>query len=181
MSATNPDSTNPASSNPVELLHHPVRWRITQSLIGRALTTGQLAELLDDVPPTSLYRHVAKLVRAEVLTVTSERRVRGAVERTYALRAEVEQDESVDRERLRAMVTVFIAGVTGDFDRYLEREQLDPVADGVTLRQSALLLTDEEFADFLARYVELLQSFTGKAEVPGRSRRILSTVLVPGD
>lgn len=39
-----------------------------------------------DVPPASLYRHVARLVDAGVLAVVAERRVRGAVERTHVLR-----------------------------------------------------------------------------------------------
>jgi hypothetical protein len=53
----------------------------------RALTTSQLRSEVPDVPAGSLYRHIAKLVDAGVLSVVSERRVRGAVERTYVLRA----------------------------------------------------------------------------------------------
>ena len=70
-----------------DLLLHPVRLRIVKAFLGeRALTTGQLAEELEDVPSGSLYRHVALLVKAGVLQVVAERRVRGAVERTYMLR-----------------------------------------------------------------------------------------------
>src|SRR6516225_9294351 len=70
-----------------DLLLHPVRLRIVQAFLGdRALTTTQLRAELPDVPAGSLYRHVAKLVEGGVLAVVSERRVRGAVERTYVLR-----------------------------------------------------------------------------------------------
>ena len=70
-----------------DLLLHPVRLRIVKAFLGeRALTTSQLAEELKDVPSGSLYRHVALLVKAGVLQVVAERRVRGAVERTYMLR-----------------------------------------------------------------------------------------------
>ena len=69
------------------LLLHPVRLRIVQAFLGdRALTTTALREELADIPPTSLYRQVARLVAAGVLMVVAERRVRGAVERTYVLR-----------------------------------------------------------------------------------------------
>ena len=71
-----------------DLLLHPVRLRIVQAFLGdRALTTGELHAELDDVPTASLYRHVAHLVDAGVLSVVAERRVRGAVERTYVMRA----------------------------------------------------------------------------------------------
>src|SRR5215471_21360478 len=80
-----------------DLLLHPVRLRIVQAFLGdRALTTSDLAAELADVPAASLYRHVARLVAAGVLTVVAERRVRGAVERTYVLRiaaARISMDE----------------------------------------------------------------------------------------
>src|ERR1700678_4169073 len=70
-----------------DLLLHPVRLRIVKAFLGdRALTTSQLAAELSDVPPGSLYRHVALLTKAGVLQVVAERRVRGATERTYAMR-----------------------------------------------------------------------------------------------
>jgi DNA-binding HxlR family transcriptional regulator len=69
------------------LLLHPVRLRIVQAFLGdRALTTSQLRAELGDVPTASLYRHVARLVTHGVLSVVAERRVRGAVERTYVMR-----------------------------------------------------------------------------------------------
>src|SRR5579859_7792785 len=70
-----------------DLLLHPVRLRIVKAFLGdRALTTSQLAAELDDVPAGSVYRHVALLAKAGVIQVVAERRVRGAVERTYTLR-----------------------------------------------------------------------------------------------
>ncbi|HYT79398.1 MAG TPA: helix-turn-helix domain-containing protein, partial [Actinomycetota bacterium] len=70
-----------------DLLLHPVRLRILKAFLGdRALTTSQLAAELDDVPAGSLYRHVALLTKAGILQVVAERRIRGAVERTYTLR-----------------------------------------------------------------------------------------------
>ena len=49
-----------------DLLLHPVRLRIVQAFLGdRALTTTSLRDELCDVPPTSLYRHVARLVDPE--------------------------------------------------------------------------------------------------------------------
>ena len=81
-----------------ELLLHPVRLRIVQAFLGdRALTTSQLAAELSDIPPGSLYRHVALLTKAGVLQVVAERRVRAVIERTYILRilaAQIQPDEA---------------------------------------------------------------------------------------
>lgn len=164
-----------------DLLHQPVRWRVVQALIGRSLTTGQLAELMPDTPTTTLYRHVGVLVNAGVLVVTDERRVRGAVERTYALNtaAADADNEAPDRDRLRTMFTVYLAGLAGDFDRYLARDDLDPVRDGVGMRQAALWLSDDELAQLQARMLEVLEPFLAHEPGRRRTRRILSTILVP--
>ncbi|MBW0104894.1 helix-turn-helix domain-containing protein [Pseudonocardia sp. KRD291] len=164
-----------------DLLHQPVRWRLVQALIGRSLTTGELAELLPDVPTTTLYRHVGVLVKAGVLVVTDERRVRGAVERTYSLdtSAADPDNDAPDRDRLRTMFTVYLAGLAGDFDRYLARDDVDPVRDGVSLRQAAIWISDDELPQLQERLTEVLDPVVAQGPGPGRTRRILSTIFVP--
>ena len=102
-----------------DLLLHPVRLRIVKAFLGeRALTTTQLAAELDDVPSGSLYRHVALLTKAGVLQVVAERRVRGAVERTYTLRLFAAR---LDPDAVQAMTTeehgqafmAYVAGMLG--------------------------------------------------------------------
>jgi Helix-turn-helix domain len=169
------------------LLLHPVRLRIVQAFLGdRALTTTQLRSELPDVPPASLYRHVAMLVDAGVLSVVTERRVRGAVERTYILRmaaAAISPDEieAMSREDHRQAFMMFIAGLMGDFDRYLEREDLDPMRDGVGYRIAGLWLDDTEHAEFLRDLARVVQPRLANAPKPGRRRRILGTILLLGN
>jgi len=170
-----------------DLLLHPVRLRIVQAFLGeRALTTGRLRDELPDVPAGSLYRHVAKLVEGGVLAVVSERRVRGAVERTYVLRTSaarlgVEEIASMSREEHRQAFLAFVAGLIGDFDRYLAREQIDPLRDGASYNLAAMWLDDAELAELARELYILLQPRTTNEPRQGRKRRILATVLLPGD
>ncbi|WP_246842915.1 helix-turn-helix domain-containing protein [Allokutzneria sp. NRRL B-24872] len=162
-----------------DLLHQPVRWRIAQALIGRRLTTADLAERLPDVPHTTLYRHVGVLVKAEVLRVVGERKVRGTVERTYELAMPEPETDRISPDQLRTMFTVYLAGITGDMDRYLERDDVDPMRDGIAFRQAALRVTDAEYAEFQQRLGDLIADFADRDPGEGRTRRILSTILMP--
>jgi Helix-turn-helix domain len=170
-----------------DLLLHPVRLRIVQAFLGdRALTTSELRAELPDVPAASLYRHVALLVDAGVLSVVSERRVRGAVERTYVLRVAaasitLDEVERMSREDHRQAFMAYVAGLMGDFDRYLGRDDFDPVRDGAGYRTAALWLDDGELAEFLRDLTRVVQPRLANAPKPGRRRRILGTVLLPGD
>ncbi len=170
-----------------DLLLHPVRLRIVQAFLGdRALTTTQLSAELSDVPAASLYRHVARLVAAGVLQVVAQRRVRGAVERTYVLRlaaARVSLDEiaAMTADDYRQMFMAYVAGLLADFDRYLQRPEVDLVKDGVAFAIEGLWLDDAEFAELMRDLYRVLQPRRANAPKPGRKRRLLASVLLPGD
>ncbi|MEU0492285.1 helix-turn-helix domain-containing protein [Nocardiopsis changdeensis] len=168
-----------------DVLLHPVRLRVVQSLFDSdPLTTAQLRDRLPDIPPATLYRHIAVLVEAGVLEVVEERRVRGAVERGYRLsRGRVEVDPearaAMTADDHRRAFTAFAASLMADFDRYLDHEDADPVRDGVAYRQAAAWLTDEELADLVARIGELVLAAAGRGPGGGRRRRVLSYLAVP--
>jgi hypothetical protein len=170
-----------------DLLLHPVRLRIVRAFLGdRALTTTELRAELPDVAPATLYRHVARLVDAGVLAVVAERRVRAVTERTYMLRlsaASITLDEiermSLDDHRQAFMA--FVAGLLADFDRYLARDDIDVLRDGASYRLAGMWLDDAEFADLARDLVRVLQPRAANPPRAGRRRRILATVLVPGD
>ncbi len=170
-----------------DLLLHPVRLRIVQAFLAdRALTTSELRTELTDVPAASLYRHIARLVEAGVLAVVSERRVRGALERTYVLRsaaASVSLDElaKMTPDQHRQAFLAFVAGLIGDFDRYLERGDIDLLRDGVTYRMAGMWLDDAELMAFLRELAAVIQPRLANAPKPGRKRRILGGIVVPGE
>jgi len=146
-----------------DLLLHPVRLRIVKAFLGdRALTASQLAAELDDVPPGSLYRHLARLTKAGVLQVVAERRVRGAVERTYTMRlfaAQIHPGEAramTFDEHTQAFMA-YVAGLLADFERYIASEPADPVSDGANYRVGAMWLTDEEFMSLLRDLAAVFQ------------------------
>jgi hypothetical protein len=170
-----------------DLLLHPVRLRIVQAFLGdRALTTSQLREELSDVPPASLYRHVARLVDAQVLQMVAQRKVRGTVEHTYVLRlaaASILPDEisAMSPAEHRQAFMAFVAGLMADADRYLRRPDLDPIRDKISYRLGGLWLDDAEFDQLLQDLTRVLAPRAANGPRPGRRRRILATVLLLGD
>jgi hypothetical protein len=167
-----------------DLLLHPVRLRIVKAFLGdRALTTTQLAAELADVPAGSLYRHIALLTTAGVLQVVAERRVRGAVERTYTLRLYAAQilpaeAAAMTTEEHAHAFMAFVAGLLADFDRYLAGTP-DPIRDGADYRVAAMWLTDAEFGEFLRDFRALVQPRLANAPATGRRRRMVYSVLLP--
>jgi DNA-binding transcriptional ArsR family regulator len=169
----------------LDLLLHPVRLRIVQAFLGgRELTTAQLAAELGDLPAGNLYRHVSLLTDAGVLAVVAERRVRGTVERTYALRVEgtrvaVDDLAAMSTEDHLQAFAAFVAGLLGAYERYLQRGRPDLQRDGVGYSMNAVWLTDEEFAEFTRDVVTVVQPRTALPPGPGRKRRLIASVFMP--
>ncbi|MEI5583591.1 MULTISPECIES: helix-turn-helix domain-containing protein [unclassified Agromyces] len=169
----------------VELVLHPVRLRIIQALLGgRRLTTAQLGDELPGVTTATLYRQVATLADAGVLVAVDERRVRGAVERTWELQldtARITGDDlaGMSLEEHRRAFAAYVAGLLAGFDGYLARGEIDFERDRVGYRHVAMWMTDGETDEFIAGLRELAARFVGNGPGDGRVRRVLSTVLIP--
>ena len=172
---------------PADVVLHPVRMRIVQAFLGdRQLTTGDLRTEIPDVPTTTLYRQIAALAQGGVLDVVDEKRVRGAVERTYRLRAgaahvDAEGARQMSVEEHRQVFLTFAAGLLADFDRYLDRGDVDMARDLVGYQQNAMYLSDEELTQVIGELQAVLAPRIAQTPAPGRTRRLLATVLMPDD
>lgn len=168
----------------LDLILHPARLRILREVSGEALTAGQLAGRLPDIPQASLYRHIKRLAGAGLLAVVEERPVRGTVEKVYTASLQgtlpsAAALRTASKEDLSRLFVGFITSLLQDFDLYLEStDRPDFAADGVGLRQVKLNLSDEELYALAA---DLNTALLRHAHPPGPGRRtrLFSTVLMP--
>ncbi len=170
-----------------DVVLHPHRLRIVQALLGHpGRTTADLRAALPDIAPATLYRHLGTLIEAGVVDVVDERRVRGAVERTYALGGTAPYvDGAAARtmtvEQHRQAFLVFASTLLGDFERYLDAGDVDLERDLVGYRQLPLHLTDEELVQMLGDLNAALLPWVQKAPAVGARRRVFTTVLMPAE
>ncbi len=169
----------------LDLILNPIRLRIIMTLAGREMTAGQVGEALGDVPPATFYRHLNRLVKAGMLKVIAERRVRGTVEKVYTvniLDAQMgpEQVAGLSREEHLRVFATFVTSLLDDFSRYLNHtESIDLVANGVSYGKVPLELSDEEFAEMSREFAAVLLPRMQNKPAPNRKRRILGTVVMP--
>lgn len=165
-----------------EVVMHPVRLRVVQQLGERQLTTTQLCEAMPDVAQATLYRHVGALVEAGVLAVVHERRIRGTVERTYALgerMAHVYHAElqTMSDAALRSAFLTYVGHVAENFDRFLAAGE-PTMRDYLGFGQMQLHVTTEDLATIQAGLAELLSPYLEDNSRKG-IRVTLATVLIP--
>lgn len=177
-----PDPAGTGRPTVAETVTHPVRLRILQQLGGRSLTTAQLRDALPDVTQATLYRHVAALLEAGMLTVVEERRVRGAVERTLALgeqMAHVDQEglRAMSRAQLRAAFLAFLGDVAADFDRVVDSHD-EQLREFLGFGRGPIHVDAEDLAAIQAGFSELLAPYQ-QDRGDGKRRVSLATILLP--
>ncbi len=167
-----------------DLITHPVRLRIVLTLANAERTPQQIATLLDDVPPSSIYRHLDLLQAGGLVEVVAERKVRGATERTLRLVQHGGDLGADDVRHLRAddhghMFLVFVTHLLGEFDRYLAQPNTDLVRDLVGFRAITLYATDTEWHHALHTINETLRPLLDVHAQAGRTPRRLATITYP--
>ncbi|MEI8411776.1 MULTISPECIES: helix-turn-helix domain-containing protein [unclassified Kribbella] len=174
------------SPTPVlDVLLHPIRWRIVQRVLGRELTTTELKRDLPDVPATTLYRHVAALIDAGYLTVVRERKIRGTTERTLTLdqtkvgRIDEREARAMTPDQHRQAFLLLLTRLAADFDRLVDRGDLYPRLNQLTYAQLALYVDPTDLATLRQAINALLEPHLQAA--PGKDRVVLSLIALPDD
>jgi len=166
-----------------DLLLHPIRWRIVQRTLGREVTTTDLQRDLPDIPATTLYRHVAALIEGGVLTVVRERRARGAIERTLTLdqatagQIGVDEARAMSPDQHRRALLLLLTQLTADFDRLVERGDLETRLEQLGYTQVSLYVDSADLETLRSGMQALVEPYLQAR--PGKDRVTWSIVSLP--
>ncbi|PPA69522.1 helix-turn-helix domain-containing protein [Jeotgalibacillus proteolyticus] len=167
----------------MDLILHPIRMQVIQQLSKGAATVNQLKDWLPDIPPATLYRHLNILKTNGIIFVIEERKIRGAVERTYALEKEnpimslEDLTQMSGEEHLKIFMT-FLSNVTGQAKNYLLGNP-DLANDPFGYNQLDLYLTKEELGELNNKMNELLKPFISKRPSTQNEKVALIQMLLP--
>jgi len=163
-----------------EVMLHPVRMRIIQQAAGRErITAAEICESISDIPRTTVYRHISILLDSSILTVVSEKKIRGSLERTLALNVgEITKNNTTQNASQNALG--FLMNRYARFRNYFQGEKPDPGRDRIFLNTSVLMMDDSEFDQFLLELRGLLVKYSLEAG-SGRKTRDISIISAPAD
>ena len=171
-------------SEKADLIIHPIRLRIMQALSSKALTTQEIAALLPDVPKSSIYRHLKKLLDGEMVEVTEVNIIKGIEEKTYRITAPPHLGEAdiadFSKEDHLRYFSGYIATVIQGFQNYLyAQEALDLMADRVGYREIKFYASTEEFDEVFGRFNQDLLKLIQNEPTDGRKLRKFVTISHP--
>lgn len=161
-----------------EIMLNPVRMRIIQELSARqSITATELCEKISDVPRTTMYRNINILLDNNILSVVSEKKIRGSLERTLALNiGEISKNNPLENASQNAFG--FLMNRYARFHNYFSGKNPNPAKDKIFLNNSVLMMDDNEFNQFLLELKGLIIKYNFEVE-NGRKARDISIISSP--
>ena len=166
-----------------DLLLHPVRMRILLTLAGCELTPKEISKQLADVAHATLYRHIAKLAEAGLLSVVGEAQKRGVMERTYALATTEGIDISASFQEAGAVeqfgfFLTFVTSILQDVGAHMKANE-EKLSEQFGFQTRLVNLSDHEFKQVARKFDELLNPYVEKRSSANRTTYALSTIVTP--
>ena len=159
-----------------EIVMNPVRQRIFQYfLLHETGTVKELRKALPDISSASLYRHIKILADSSILMVVGENRIRGTVESVYRLN----KDAMATEDETGNAVQMSLLSICASFAKYFSAGNADLQKDMLLLTNCTLLLTDEEFSEYLSEINQVTVKYMKKASSESSKTRRITLISAP--
>lgn len=140
-----------------KLILNPARLRILQYIrLYGSVRTSDIVKYLNDIPRATVYHHVKILEENNMIEVIKENRVRGTIEKVYALK---EYTTSMEGETFVALSTAFYVGLMQEMNEYFSRKEQDHKKDNVFFSSALLYMSDNEYENLLKSIADLLKPY----------------------
>ena len=166
-----------SASDAQKLMLNQVRHRILQYIHHHGnMTVREIGNALSDIPQATLYRQIKLLYDGGLIRVCGQRQVRGTLEHTYGLAAELDST-SGDEAKLSDVGAQFtLLGIAQDFADYYTDEDADADRDLYSIQSIPMMMSDEEFAGYIEQIEKLTKRYVHNA--PGSDRRVRRVTLI---
>jgi DNA-binding transcriptional ArsR family regulator len=167
-----------------DLILHPVRLQILQTLPEAPLTTQEIADRLPNVPASSIYRHLKKLLESGLIQVAESRPVRGVQEKVYRLSqpphlSAADMAAASKEDHLRYFTT-YVATLLQGFTNYLDQiDSLDLIRDRTGYTEVTFYSSPGEFDQIQMALNQSLLPHLRNSPREGRVRRKLAVITHP--
>ena len=169
-----------------DLLIHPIRLQILQTLTNGSLTTREISDALPSIPKSSIYRHLRLLLTGGMIKVAETRSVRGIQEKVYRLlqapRLGPEDLAGLTRDDHLGYFATYTATLLQGFADYLDSiSEIDLLADRTGYTEAIVYASSAELDEFGSALKQAMSRLVHNRPEPGRHRHKIAIITHPAD
>ncbi len=169
----------------MDCLTHPVKCKLIMEIHSAdRITAKQLAEKYEDIAQATLYRYLKQMTDDNVLKVVEENQIRGTIEKTYALAANLGEGiqgilDTNSGDAYMQMFIQYILGFTKQFHEYCKEPDINIVEDKSGFSLVPIYATDVELASALEQYARIFEPLRNNPPTPDRKPRSIGLIITP--
>ncbi len=169
----------------MDCITNPVKCKLLLEIHSRGKTTAKhLADIYNDIPQATLYRHLKKMLSDGILQVVDETQIRGTVEKTYALAFNISDSmetmlEKNSGELYMQYFMQYIFGFAKQFQEYCQSPNINIKEDMTGFSLSPLYLSDEELTSLVTSISQIIDTVKNNEPKPERKLRTIGIIVSP--
>ena len=169
----------------MDCITNPVKCKLLLEIHSQGKATAKhLADIYNDIPQATLYRHLKKMLSDGILQVIEETQVRGTVEKTYALAFNINSDmkkmmEENSGELYMQYFMQYIIGFAKQFQQYCQSPDINIQKDMTGFSLSPLYLSDEELTALVTGISQIIDTVKNNEPKPDRKLRTIGIIISP--
>ena len=166
-------------------LTNPIKNRLLMAIKDRErATTKELAEVATQLPQTTLYRYLKKMVDDGLIKVIDENRIRNVNEKVYGMAIDFEAELEIiskDPSSVASAVQIrhFVNGLVDEFERNLPEGEINPLRDGYGFFIAPIHVSCEEATELVNKIIEVIKPYENNELTPNRHLQSWAMVLTP--
>jgi DNA-binding PadR family transcriptional regulator len=164
---------------------HPIKSKIYFELLTEKESTAKaIGNKHPHIPQATLYRHLKGMVDDDILIVAKERKVRNLTEKVYELAPGIKDElaqfiEENPKENISFVIQETMICLLGEFSAYFQKENIDPLDDGIGLFVMPFYATTEELKECGAKLQEVMKPYLEAKATPQRKLRNFARIFTP--
>ena len=171
----------------MDCITNPVKCKLLLEIHSQGKATAKhLADIYNDIPQATLYRHLKKMLNDGILQVVEETQVRGTVEKTYSLAYNINSDmatmvEENSGELYMQYFMQYFIGFAKQFQKYCQSPDINIKKDMTGFSLSPLYLSDNELTSLVTNISQIINAVKNNEPNPERKLRTIGVIVSPAE
>ena len=169
----------------MECLTNPVKNKLLTAIKNRGrVTTKELAEVVTQLPQTTLYRYLKKMTVDGLIQVVEENRIRNVHEKVYGMAINFDAELKAINDDVSSAASVaqlqrFVNGLLDEFKKHLPDGEVNPERDGYGFFIGPIHASRGEARELIAKIKELIKPYEQNELTADRQLQNFSMIITP--
>ena len=169
----------------MDCLTTPIKCKLLMAINRRGkATTKELAEIASQLPQTTLYRYLKKMVSDGLIKVVEENRIRNVNEKVYGMAIDFEAEmgkisKDPSSEAAAVQIRRFVNGLVDEFEMNLPEGEINPLRDGYGFFIAPIHVSRDEAVEMINKIIEVIKPYEDNELTPDRHLQNWAMVLTP--